>query len=89
MTKVDGQIAYKNVECKFFNPKKKKLKAKQKQAMTSEEDSFEIETDEEEKKDGGPSEFSGNQSQFKSDIATVGSNKGMKEGFSNVRMPFR
>mgnify|MGYP007048825281 CR=1 FL=1 len=45
--------------------------------------------DEEEKKDGGPSEFSGNQSQFKSDIATSGGNKGMKEGFSNVRMPFR
>ena len=26
MTKMDGQIEYKNVECKFFNPKKKKRK---------------------------------------------------------------
>ena len=26
MTKMEGQIAMKNVECKFFNPKKKKRK---------------------------------------------------------------
>jgi len=87
MTKMDGQIGYKNVECKFFNPKKKKLKAKQKQAMTSEEESMEIESSDEEKKDG-PTEFSETHSKLKSDFGSS-SVKSSKDGTSLVRMPFR
>lgn len=48
MTKMDGQITYKNVECKFFNPKKKKRKdQKKQQALTSDEEDAELEVSDE------------------------------------------
>ncbi len=37
MTKMEGQIGYKNVECKFFNPKKKKRKVQQKHLTSDDE----------------------------------------------------
>ena len=67
MTKMEGQIIYKNVECKFFNPKKKKRKNQKKQAaaLTSDDDDVEHDASndsEEEKDENVKQAFSDNQS---------------------------
>ena len=91
MTKMEGQITYKNVECKFFNPKKKKRKDQKKQAaLTSEDEDLEQEVsdDSEEEKVERQVKQSFSDTQSKTTQHTMVSGKVGKET-SIVRMPVR